>query len=155
MRVQPPFAPRRQERPCRETSSATGWRLTSGLFVGYLRSTTNPWGILLGIFGGSVPPGSSNPDPMYDEKMSSSTPVFRPDLKNPCPFSDLAFRQKFSLRSKRFQSSYSRKLLRAETKKRLKGDGDVPLPLPRHSFFFLLLSQLSRRTSRGNACYAG
>ena len=30
----------------------------------------------------------------------------------------------------------------------------VPLPLPRHSFF-LLLSQLSRRTSRGNACYAG
>ena len=33
----------------------------------------------------------------------------------------------------------------------------VPLPLPRHSFFFWLLSQLSRRTSssRGNACYAG
>ena len=30
----------------------------------------------------------------------------------------------------------------------------VPLPLPRHSFFFLLLSQLSTRTSRGNACYA-
>ena len=30
-----------------------------------------------------------------------------------------------------------------------------PLPLPRHSFFFLLLSQLSRRTSRGNACNAG
>ena len=28
------------------------------------------------------------------------------------------------------------------------------LPLPRHSFF-LLLSQLSKRTSRGNACYAG
>ena len=30
-----------------------------------------------------------------------------------------------------------------------------PLPLPRHFFFFLLLPQLSRRTSRGNACYAG
>ena len=29
------------------------------------------------------------------------------------------------------------------------------LPVPRHPFFFLLLSQLSRRTSRGNACYAG
>ena len=29
-------------------------------------------------------------------------------------------------------------------------------PLPRHSFFFApVLSQLSRRTSRGNACYAG
>ena len=90
MRVQPPFAPPRQERPCRETSSATGWRLTSGLFVGYLRSTTNPRGTLLGILGGSVPPGSSNPNPIYDEKMSSSTPVFRLDLKNPCPFSDLA-----------------------------------------------------------------
>ena len=80
MRVQPPFAPRRQERPCRETSSATGGRLTSGLFVGYLRSTTNPWGILLGIFGGSVPPGSPNPGPIYGQKMSSSTPVFRPGL---------------------------------------------------------------------------
>ena len=30
----------------------------------------------------------------------------------------------------------------------------APLPLPRHSFF-LLLSQFSWRTSRGNACYAG
>ena len=50
-----------------------------------------------------------------------------------------------SLRSKRFQSSYSRKLLRAEAKKRLKGDGEgrrgsfVPLPLPR-LFFFLFCS---------------
>ena len=38
----------------------------------------------------------------------------------------------FSLRSKRFQSSYCAKV-----------------------FFFFLLSQLSSRTSRGNACYAG
>ena len=30
----------------------------------------------------------------------------------------------------------------------------APLPLPRNSFF-LLLSQFSWRTSRGNACYAG
>ena len=45
-----------------------------------------------------------------------------------------------SLRSKRFQSSYCAKV-RAEAKKRF--------------FVFLLLSQLSRRTSRGNACYAG
>ena len=45
-----------------------------------------------------------------------------------------------SLRSKRFQSSYCAKV-RAEAKKRF--------------CFFLLLSQLSRRTSRGNACYAG
>ena len=60
-----------------------------------------------------------------------------------------------SLRSKRFQSSYCAKV-RAEAKKKLKSEG-VPLPLPllRHSFFFLLLSKLSRRTSRGNACYAG
>ena len=43
-----------------------------------------------------------------------------------------------SLRSKRFQSSYCAKV-RAEAKKRV----------------FLLLSRLSRRTSRGDACYAG
>ena len=54
-----------------------------------------------------------------------------------------------SLRSKRFQSSYCAKV-RAGAKKRF-----VPLPLPRYSFCFLLLSQLSRRTSRGNTCYAG
>ena len=35
------------------------------------------------------------------------------------------------------------------------GEKRVSHPLPHHSFFFLLLSQLSRRTSRGNACYAG
>ena len=46
-----------------------------------------------------------------------------------------------SLRSKRFQSSYCAKG-RAEAKKRL-------------IHFFLLLPQLLRRTSRGNACYAG
>ena len=45
-----------------------------------------------------------------------------------------------SLRSKRFQSSYWAKV-RAEAKKRF--------------MFFLLLSQLSRRTLRGNACHAG
>ena len=47
--------------------------------------------------------------------------------------------------------------------KKVEGGGEkregsfVPLPLPRHSFFFFapVLSQLSIRTSRGNACYAG
>ena len=29
-----------------------------------------------------------------DQKMSFSKPIFRPDLLNPYPFSDLAFRQK-------------------------------------------------------------
>ena len=46
-----------------------------------------------------------------------------------------------SLRSKRFQSSYCAKV-RAEAKKVI-------------HFFFCSLFQLSRRTSRGNACYAG
>ena len=43
---------------------------------------TDPGGVLLGIFGGSVPPGSSNPDPIskFRPKKSFSTPVFRPDL---------------------------------------------------------------------------
>ena len=35
---------------------------------------------LLGILGGRVPPGSTKPDPISDQKMSFSTPVFRPDL---------------------------------------------------------------------------
>ena len=42
------------------------------------------WGgggvVLLGILGGGVPPGSPNPGPTLDQKMSFSTPVFRPDL---------------------------------------------------------------------------
>jgi len=46
-------------------------------------------GVLLGIFGGGVPPASSNPDPISDQKMSFPTPVFRPSFKNPYPFSDL------------------------------------------------------------------
>ena len=39
-----------------------------------------PGGVLLGILGGSVPPGSLNPDPISDQKMAFSTPVFKPDL---------------------------------------------------------------------------
>ena len=49
--------------------------------------------------------------------------------------------RRYCLLSKRFQSSYCAKV-RAGAKKGV-------------FFFFLLLSQLSRRTSRGNACYAG
>ena len=38
-------------------------------------------GVLLGILGGGVQPGSPNPDPISDQKMLFSTPVvFRPDL---------------------------------------------------------------------------
>ena len=36
--------------------------------------------VLLGIFGRGVPPGSPNPDPISDQNMSFSTPVFRPGL---------------------------------------------------------------------------
>ena len=46
-------------------------------------------GVLLGIFGGGEPPVSPNQDPILDQKMPFPTPVFRPDLKNPYPFSDL------------------------------------------------------------------
>ena len=38
------------------------------------------WWVLLGILGGAVSPGSSNPDPISDQKMLFSTPVFRQDL---------------------------------------------------------------------------
>ena len=49
----------------------------------YLYLTLSPGGeggVLLGILGGGVPPGSSNPDPISDLNMPFSTPVFRPDL---------------------------------------------------------------------------
>ena len=48
-----------------------------------------PGGVLLGIFGGGVPPASPNPDPISDQKMPFPIPVSRPGLKNPYPFSDL------------------------------------------------------------------
>ena len=48
-----------------------------------------PGGVLLGIFGGGVPPASPNPDPISDQKMPFPIPISRPDLKNPYPFSDL------------------------------------------------------------------
>ena len=37
-------------------------------------------GVLLGILGGGVPPGSSNPDPISDQKMWFSSLVFTLDL---------------------------------------------------------------------------
>ena len=46
-------------------------------------------GVLLGNLGGGVPPGTPNPAPISDPKMSFSTPVFRPGLKHYWP---LAFR---------------------------------------------------------------
>ena len=36
--------------------------------------------VLLGILGGSVPPGSPNPELISDQNMPFSTPVFRPEL---------------------------------------------------------------------------
>jgi len=48
-----------------------------------------PGEVLLGSFGGGVPPASPNPDPISDQKMPFPTPVFRPGFKNPYPFSDL------------------------------------------------------------------
>ena len=68
-----------------------------------------------------------------------------------------------SLRSKRFQSVYCA-IVRAEAKNNWRGRGGEkrkkrflrsPHSLPSFNFSFLLLSQLSRRTSRENACYAG
>jgi len=47
------------------------------------------WEVLLGIFGGGVPPASPNPDPISDQKMPFPTLVFRPGHKNPYPLSDL------------------------------------------------------------------
>ena len=43
-------------------------------------SKENPQGVLLGILGGGVPPSSPNPGPISNQRMSFSTPVFRPGL---------------------------------------------------------------------------
>ena len=43
-------------------------------------SKENPQGVLLGILGGGVPPGSPNPDPMSDQRMLLSTSVFSPGV---------------------------------------------------------------------------
>ena len=37
-------------------------------------------GLLQGIFGGSMPPASPNPDPILDQDVSFFTTVFRPGL---------------------------------------------------------------------------
>ena len=50
----------------------------------FYASWNNCWGggggggILLGILGWVVPPGSPNPDPISDQNMSFSKPIFRP-----------------------------------------------------------------------------
>ena len=48
---------------------------------------SSPGGVLLGILYGGVPPGSANPDSISYQKMSFSTPVFRPE-SIPFPISD-------------------------------------------------------------------
>ena len=50
--------------------------------------------VLLGILQGGVLAGSPNPDPISDQKLAFSTPIFRPDILSPYLFSDLALRQK-------------------------------------------------------------
>ena len=40
-----------------------------------------PEGVLLGILGVGVPPGSPNPEPTSDQKMSFFSHVFRPGLE--------------------------------------------------------------------------
>ena len=37
-------------------------------------------GVLFGIRGGGVPPGSLNPDPISDQNVPFSIPVFRPGI---------------------------------------------------------------------------
>ena len=44
------------------------------------RCIVKPGEVLLGILGEGVLPSSPNPNPISDQKMSFSTPIFRPDL---------------------------------------------------------------------------
>ena len=56
----------------------------------YRESTVDgtPGGVLLGILGRGVPPGSPNPDLISDQKMSFSTPRFQTRPLKSIPFSD-------------------------------------------------------------------
>ena len=67
------------------------WKECCTRFYGHqlTRSMLTRSGVLLGILGGGVLPGSPNPDPTSDQKMSFSTPIFRPSIYNPYLFSDL------------------------------------------------------------------
>ena len=40
-------------------------------------------GVLLGILQGGVLAGSPIPDPISDQKLAFSTPIFRPDILSP------------------------------------------------------------------------
>ena len=66
---------------------ATISRTKYGRYTKYMESCPGGGGggVLLGIFGGGVPPASPNSYPISDQKMPFSTPVFR----HPYPFSDL------------------------------------------------------------------
>ena len=63
------------------------------------------WGerLLLEIFGGCVPPGSQNPNPISDQKMSFSAPVFRPGLWAEIMSSLLRLERKQNKNSNAFQ----------------------------------------------------
>ena len=63
-------------KPIFKSSNARKWGGGGGLPAGMLKSR----GVLLGIFVRGVPPGSPNPDPISDQNIPFSTPVFRPGL---------------------------------------------------------------------------
>ena len=54
-------------------------RKSNNIFTSHLHYM-HAWGTLLGILGWVVPPTSPNPDPISEQKMSFSTPVFRSGL---------------------------------------------------------------------------
>ena len=63
-------------------------RKSNNIFTSHLHYL-HAWGTLLGILGWVVPPTSPNPDPVSEQKMSFSTPVFRSGLENAYRFLDL------------------------------------------------------------------
>ena len=52
--------------------------ICQGLFIQLI-----PPGVPLGILGGGVPPGSSNPDLILDQKMCFATPATLPPKSKP------------------------------------------------------------------------
>ena len=81
-------------------------------------------GVFLGILDGGVP----NPDPISDQKMSFSTPVFRPDLKAKIMSSFLRLKRKQKISSNTFRIRIF--LLNLELKRWLKYVHTLRKPRP-------------------------
>ena len=100
-------------------------------------------GVLLGILGERVRLSSPNPDLISDQKLSFSTPFFRPGLSNSYPFSDLEVVTKRNIKLGFHKKEIMSLLLRLKPQQKdyLKSISNSHIDT-----FFLIHFELKRRT---------